>query len=341
MQENKTPKAVALISDGLDSALAIKLMQLQGFEVLALHFVSPFDKTYPKGSERAHNTAKQLDVELREVIKGADYIDIIRNPKHGFGSGINPCIDCRIHLLKTARQIMQEEGAVCIVTGEVVGQRPMSQMRNQMDTIAKRAEVEDILVRPLSGKLLPATKPERDGLIDREKFDDIQGRSRKRQLELAKGFGFVGINSGGGGCLLTDKIYAKKVKDFYDNKVEISHWDYQLASIGRHFRLDSESKAVVGRNYDENEALKEMVKPGSYLLEPTSFNGPNILLDGQDTPRNRRRALKLFGAYTKPKAGEDLTNSVIKIHKSDEEPEEIHWDFEPTVNSDLDKWKIV
>lgn len=334
----KSKKAVALISDGLDSALAIKLMQLQGFEVLALHFVNPFDKTWPEGSPKAHNTAKQLGVEIREIVKGQDYIDIIRKPKHGFGSGINPCIDCRIHLLKSAKTIMQEIGAVCIVTGEVIGQRPMSQMKNQMDIIARKAEVEEILVRPLCGKLLPPSKPEIDGLLEREKFEDIQGRTRKRQLELAKSFGLENINSGGGGCLLTDKMYARKVKDFYDNKVEISSWDYRLAFIGRHFRFDSETKAVVGRQHEENEALKDILREGSCLFEPSSFVGPSILLEGEDNQRNRRRVFKLLGAYTKPKKA--LSEEKLKLYKPGRDTEEILWQYEKVENSELDDWKI-
>ena len=335
----KKPKAIALVSGGLDSVLAVKLMQDQGFEVLGLHFINPFDEP-EKEREKAGKISERCGLELRTIEKGMDFIEVIRHPRYGFGSGVNPCIDCRIHLLETAKNIMEEEGAICIVTGEVQGQRPMSQMPQQMRLIEKKAGVEGILVRPLSAKLLPPSKIELDGLADRDRFEDIRGRSRKRQLELAGRYGLTGIKSGGGGCLLTDENYAKKAKDLYEHKDSITRSDYHLLMLGRHFRFDGETKAIVGRNERENEILKSLMQPGHIVFEPISFAGPTVMIEGPDNIRNRRRALELIFAYTKLKPDVDRNDILIHVLVKDEGAEVINTSWREIDRLELSSFRI-
>ena len=182
-------KAIALMSGGLDSTLAVRLIKEQGIEVVALNFKSPFCLCDGKASEgcksHAKNAAEQLGIEVKVIHKGLDYMDVVRSPRHGYGSAINPCVDCRIYTFNTAKRYMEEVGASFIVTGEVLGQRPMSQRKDPMFLIERESGLEGLIVRPLSAKRLPPTIPEKLGILDREKFLSIEGRSRKEQIKVA------------------------------------------------------------------------------------------------------------------------------------------------------------
>ncbi len=335
------PKAVALLSTGLDSALAIRILVDQGFEVLALHALNPFDDPDGPGVVKARRNAKRLGVEVRVVEKGPDFVAILNAPKHGVGSGVNPCIDCRIHLLKLAKQVMLEIGAGVIVTGEVVGQRPMSQLRQQLDFIEKRAEVQGLLLRPLSALHFEPTEVERAGLIERDRLFDIIGRGRGRQLDLARQWGLDGIESGGGGCLLTDKNYAARVRDFKAQQDELCADDFRRLSMGRHFRFDSETKAVVGRDDPENERLRRLIHANSRLYKPVNFNGPSVLLEGAETPRNQRRAFRLMSAYAKRKVTLDGRPAAVEIYTIDQDtPRQVPFKWETVMKSDLDPNRI-
>jgi len=333
-------KAVALLSGGLDSALAIRMMQNQGFEVLSLHFVNPWEDPKAKENGKAAQSAKKLNVEMRLITKGPDYINLLRSPKHGYGSGMNPCIDCRIHLLRTAKTIMEHESALCIITGEVLGQRPMSQMRPQLDLIERESGTRGVLLRPLCAHYFPPTRVEEAGLIDRTQLLKLNGRGRGPQLEMAKRFGLESIESGGPGCLLTDPVYAQKAKDLYAHRGDVIDLDYRLLAVGRHFRLDNETKAVVARDLDEADKLATLLRPGQTLFEPDNFDGPSVLLDGDDSARNLRRIFMILGAYTKPKKVPDPNHATLLVKRHKQADEHFVFEWRPVSVDELDPWRL-
>lgn len=275
-------KAIALLSGGLDSILAINLIKEQGIDVIALNFTSPFCTCTKKGSScsSAALAAKQLGVPLKVVAKGIDYFKVVENPKFGYGSAMNPCIDCRIYILKLAREIMLEEGASFLISGEVVGQRPMSQKKDILKCIEREAKVEDILVRPLSAKVLPPTLPEREGWIDRERLFSITGRGRKTQIDMAEKAG-IDYPCPAGGCLLTDKNIARRLKDLFTYKKDYDLDDIKLLKVGRHIRLSSSLKIVVGRNEDDSKKLATFFnKKRDIFLHCVDPKGPDLLIKG-------------------------------------------------------------
>ena len=246
----KRAKALALLSGGLDSTLAVWLILKQGIEVIGVNFTTPFFS--PK---KAIESAKFLNIPLEIVDITDEYLNILKNPKYGYGKNLNPCIDCHAFMIRKTFELMKKYNADFIITGEVLGERPMSQNKNYLNIVAKYSGAEDYVLRPLSAKLLPPTKPEREKWVDREKLLDIQGRSRKRQLELAKEIGLENIPTPAGGCLLTEPIFSKKLLDLLKNKEDVTRRDLELLKIGRHFRLPSNVKVIVGRNKDENDKL--------------------------------------------------------------------------------------
>ncbi|MDO8425941.1 MAG: hypothetical protein Q7T24_00320 [Deltaproteobacteria bacterium] len=272
-------KAVALLSGGLDSTLAVKLIIDQGIEVHALNFTSAFCTCNSGGAKEggcrseSKRVAEEFGIPIKVVTKGFDYIDIVRNPKHGYGKGINPCVDCRVYMFRQAKGFMEEIGASFIVTGEVLGQRPMSQRKDAFRIIEKESGLEGLILRPLSAKQLEPTIPERTGLVDRERLLDVLGRSRKVQIELAEELDINDYPCPSGGCLLTDKIFSKKVRDLLNNKKDVTKKDLVLLKTGRHFRFNG-TKIVLGRNEADNLKLKNMVQPGDTLVEPVDFPGP-------------------------------------------------------------------
>ena len=273
-------KAVSLLSGGLDSILATKLIVEQGVEVTALHFTSLFCNCSKGGHGcgiQAVRTAKELGVEVMVKVKGMEYLEIVKSPKHGYGKNLNPCIDCRIFMLREAGKVMDEIGASFVITGEVLGQRPMSQHRDAISLIEKESGLEGLILRPLSAKHFEPTLPEKEGIVDREKLFDIAGRSRRTQYELVDVFNLKEFSCPGGGCLLTDYIFAKKLRDLFTNVKDLTMKDVALLKIGRHFRLDGDTKLILGRNKDENESLEVFHTPSSVLLTPIDFKGPTGL----------------------------------------------------------------
>ncbi|GAV26244.1 fibronectin-binding protein [Carboxydothermus islandicus] len=272
-------RALALFSGGLDSILAIKVAQRAGADVTALHFINPFVSEVK--TEYIKEKAKELGVPLILEPLGDDYLEIILKPKYGYGKAMNPCIDCRAFMLKKAKELLPKYNASFLISGEVLGQRPKSQMRHSMQQTAREAGVEDILVRPLTAKNLPPTLPERLGIIDREKLLDFSGRNRKPQMALARELGIQNYPSPAGGCLLTQVEYGKKLKDL------ITHGQYDLReikrlNIGRQFRLSHGAKLIVGRNHEENEALKATAKDSDILMRVQNFKGPLAVLTGNE-----------------------------------------------------------
>ncbi len=289
-------KAVGLFSGGLDSALALKLVQEQGIDVIALNFVSPFCIPIGKGCSTV-DLAKKLKVPIKLINAKDDYIKMIRNPKHGYGKNINPCIDCKIYFLKKAKKYAKKIGAKFIFTGDVLGQRPMSQHYKTLMLIEKEAGLKGKLVRPLCAGLLPETEAEKKGWIDREKLLKFEGRTRIPQLDLAKKFKIDGFACGGSGCRLTDKEYAKKVRDIFKNKKRISLNDVKLLNFGRHFRYNK-TKIIVGRNESENKQILGLKQKTDLIFEVKDYMGPTTLLRGKADKKTIELAAQLTARYS-------------------------------------------
>jgi len=297
----ETPKAVALMSGGLDSTLAVTLMLEQGFNILALNFVSPFCTCSPRhesGCHRATQVARSLGVEIRVFSKGMDYMRLVECPRFGWGRGMNPCLDCRIYTLRKAREIMEETGAEFVVTGEVLGQRPMSQHRAALDLVERESGLQGRLLRPLSAHLLQPSLPEQSGLVDREKLLAIHGRSRKEQLSLAKTHGTEIFGCPAGGCLLADPVIARRLKDLFLKHPDWDLEDAKLTTFGRHFRVSRRLKAVVGRDERENMRLQQLGGNNS-RLEFSDHPGPLLLLRGTPTQADRMSLGKLIRYFAK------------------------------------------
>lgn len=276
-------RAISLISGGLDSAVATKLIIEQGIEVIGLHFSSIFASKRDK--QRGHmalRTARELGIEVITKNKGDDYIEIIKNPRYGYGKNMNPCIDCRIYMLRLTKELLSEMDASFVVTGEVLGQRPMSQRRNTIELIEKRSELKGLIVRPLSARLFPPTIPEEEGIIDREKLLDVSGRSRQVQYQLVETYGLSAFDLPGGGCLLTDPIFSRKLKDLMATDRDYTTKDIELLTVGRHFRLSPSAKFVVARNERENEQLAAIVERPYIAVAPVDFKGPRGILKAEE-----------------------------------------------------------
>ena len=316
MTENKEKKkVVALLSGGLDSQLAVQMMQKQGFEVSAVAIKTPFcDFDCGRGCGfEIRERADTLGINLKTVYLGDEYIEMLKNPKHGFGSGMNPCIDCRAMMFDAAKKQMDKIGAEFIISGEVLGQRPMSQHGPALRTIEKESNLEGIIVRPLSGALLPKTEPEKNGLIKRENLGMIRGRSRKPQLELAKKFGIEDPPNAGGGCLLTDPAFSLRAKDLFKHKETPTTNDIDLLKVGRHFRFDQKIKFVVGRKKEENEIIKSLALSNDVLFEARDHMGPISILRGDDLDRFEKFAAEITLRYSDAKKNEQ---SVVIIKKN-------------------------
>lgn len=271
-------KAIVLLSGGLDSILATRLMQELGIEVVCVNYYIEF-AVCGGGPTAAIKAAEDLGVPLKVFDITPEYLEIFKNPKHGYGANINPCIDCKIFMLRKARAYMEEVGASFLVTGEVLGERPMSQRKDALNIIEKQAGVRGILLRPLTAKNLLPTLPETEGVVDREKLLDIRGRGRTPQLQLAAKWGIKEFPNPSGGCLLTDPGFTKRVRDL------IAHDDLNLVSlrllkVGRHLRLNDSTKLVIGRDKKENEELQGLIKEGDVCLRLIEGQGPFSILRG-------------------------------------------------------------
>ncbi len=288
-------KALVLFSGGLDSTLAIKVLVEQGIEVVGITFITPFTHPSLEG-------AKELNIPLKIVHLGEEYLEIVRSPKYGYGKNMNPCIDCKIFMLKKAKDYMVEVGAEFIATGEVLGERPKSQKKDAFWIIERDSDLKGLLLRPLSAKLLPATMVEEKGWVNREKLLNIQGRSRKPQMALAKEFGITTYETPAGGCLLTDPIFSRKLKDLLTClKDDTSLNDIQLLKFGRHFRLSPKTKIIVGRDDEENKKLLELAQGDDTLFKVVNFPGPITILRGEITQEYLDLTARITARYSKAK----------------------------------------
>jgi tRNA U34 2-thiouridine synthase MnmA/TrmU len=312
MTDNSTRKAVALISGGLDSLLAVKVMQEQGIYVEGINFYTGFcveghthairkkDKQKPKRNN-ALWSAEQLGIKLHIIDIIEEYKDIVFNPRYGYGANLNPCLDCKIFMVKKARQWMEANGFDFIITGEVVGQRPKSQRKDTMPLVQKDSGINDLLLRPLCAKNLPPTIPETEGWVDREKLYDFSGRNRKPQIALAKKFGFEDFAQPAGGCcFLTDEKYSVKLSDLWKSRGEKTYEidDIMLLKVGRHIRPADHFKIIIAREEGEAKYLQGYKKQYD-SLNTTSHSGPLALIDGNLTDEELKLAASIVARYSK------------------------------------------
>ena len=304
MKKNTCIKGVGLLSGGLDSTLAVKLMIDQGVDVHVLNFVTPFCTCTRKGCRHeASRVAEVFNIPIKIMSAGNDYIEMIKKPKYGYGRNMNPCVDCRIFMFRKAKQYMEEIGALFIFTGEVLGQRPMSQHRKALMIVEQESDLEGFVVRPLSAKLLSPTIPEKKQWIDREKLLSIQGRRRLPQMELADKFGLRDYPCPAGGCRLTDPHFAKRLREAFEHG-EYTIRDIQLLKYGRHFRLDSGAKVVIGRNEEENKILLRFFDKDDILMEVVGVGSPTVLLRKNKNKDDIKKAAILCARYSDITEGE-------------------------------------
>ena len=274
-------KALALISGGLDSILAARLIKEQGIEVVPVNFKIPFCHLDKGGDKITSMVFSALGVELKKIDISDDFLRMLQNPRYGFGSNMNPCIDCKILMLNKARGFMPEFGADFVVTGEVLGQRPMSQHKQALDLIPRRAGLEGLVLRPLSARVLAESIPEEKGWVNREGLLNFGGRGRKPQFKLAEKFNIKDYAQPSGGCLLTDFQFSSRLKDLMAHK-ELSQQNITLLKIARHFRMSPKAKLIVGRDESENKILEGSAVNGDCLVYPKdNLAGPTALLRGE------------------------------------------------------------
>lgn len=301
-------KAIALFSGGLDSTLAMKLIIDQGIEVLAVNINTGFGSTKDR-LEHMQSMCDQVGAELRIIDIQSEYLqDVLFDPKHGYGKNFNPCIDCHAKMFAVAKRIMEDEGASFLLSGEVMGQRPMSQNKDALQTVLNESNCDGLLLRPMSALRLAPTIAEEKGWVDRDKLEGITGRSRDRQLELAKEIGLADFESPGGGCLLTDENFGKKMFDFikYDT-FEVS--DIPVMKFGRHFRLEGGAKLVIGRNQEENAYLQNIENEKYSHIKTVGLPGPHGLLSKNASQSDKDLATKAIFTYCKTEVDNSYTLS--------------------------------
>jgi len=294
-------KALVLISGGLDSLLAAKVIMEQGIEVQGVCFVMSFASRNIEGFEKnVRESASSANIPVKMVDISDEFLRILKKPEHGYGANLNPCIDCKILMLKHAKAMMADEKADFVATGEVLGERPMSQRRDALDIIRRDAGLDGYLLRPLSAKVLDPTIPETDGMVDRSRLHSITGRGRYRQFELAEKYGITKYFTPAGGCLLTDPGFTRRMKDLIQHG-GLEPDAIKLIKHGRHFRIDANTKAVVGRDEADNEDIFSEKKKDDVIVWPKEIAGPNVLLRGDTSISNIKKAAALCIGHSKSK----------------------------------------
>jgi len=307
-------KGILLYSGGLDSLLAAKLLMEQDIELTGLHCILPFYPAEMNPDELESSvSAKEIGLKLVYYRCGKEYIEMVKNPPHGYGKNINPCIDCKIFFMKRAAELMTELKADFVATGEVVGQRPMSQLKHTLIHIEKNTGIKGRLLRPLSAKILEPTIPELEGKVDRNRLLDISGRGRKRQMELAAHYGIKNYSHPAGGCLFTDSFFASRVRDLFKNCNYCNTNDFYLLKIGRHFRLNDNLKIIVSRNEAETMELEKLHGESDCFFRP-EFKGPSVFARGRIASEDIKTINSIIARYGKCSPEE---NSITLTYKSD------------------------
>jgi tRNA-uridine 2-sulfurtransferase len=300
-------KTLALFSGGLDSILAVKLIEEQGIDIGGICFESPFFS-----AQRARQSARSIGLALAVVDITEPLLEIVLSPRHGYGKGLNPCIDCHILMFRTAGAMLEGEGAHFMVSGEVVGQRPMSQNLRSLSIISRESGFDDLVLRPLSAKRLPETLAERKGWVDRERLLGLSGRSRKPQNALAQRYEVVQYPSPAGGCLLTDVVFSRRLKDLTTMDPGFSRRDLELLKQGRHFRISESTKVAVGRNERENDVILSLARQEDALITLESFPGPTALVIGDPTPEDLEVVAAITVSYSNAPRGQSIAVRIMR-----------------------------
>jgi tRNA-uridine 2-sulfurtransferase len=298
-------KALGLLSGGLDSSLAALALKRQGVEVTCIAFVTPFF-----GAGRAEKAARAMEIPLIVKPIGEIHLEMVKNPHYGYGKNMNPCIDCHAMMFRLAGEVLVEQGFDFLFSGEVLGQRPMSQNLSALQAVAKYSGMAGRILRPMSARLLPETPMEKEGLVDRSRLLDIQGRTRRRQAELAKSWGLTDYPPSGGGCLLTEKSFSGRLRDLFTHQPEATVIDVELLKLGRQFRLSPNARLTLGRDQASNEKIKTIAKPTDILLRAESFTGPLGLVSGQPEAADLANAGGIIASYGK---GQNLPEVEIRV----------------------------
>lgn len=286
-------KGISLISGGLDSILATKIILEQGIKVLGITFETPFFN-----AREAQRVTDLIGIPLITVNITDEHLAMLRAPRYGYGKNMNPCIDCHALMLKKAGEKMEELKADFLFTGDVLGQRPMSQSKQSLHIVSKLSGYEGHILRPMSARLLPETIPELEGKVNRERLFDIQGRGRKRQIQMAEKYDIIEYSNPAGGCLLTDPIFSRRLKDLFLHHADFQIKDLELLKSGRHIRLDEETKVIVGRHKKDNDAIEKLVGNGDIVIKMRDFPGPLTLVPIGCNEERLQKAASICAMYS-------------------------------------------
>jgi tRNA-specific 2-thiouridylase len=310
-KDRSTIRVIAAFSGGLDSILTSVFMKRLGFDVLMLHVQHLFSAN-EAGRQRLRDAADRAGLPLKIVDASEQHLETIRHPKHGYGQGMNPCVDCRIFMLKIAKQVMEDEGASFVVTGEVLGQRPKSQHYKALLQASEESGLGNRLVRPLCAQLLPETLPVTEGWLQQDELLAIQGRSRGAQMRMAEEFGVSDYPQPAGGCVLIEKAYAKRVRDAFGHlgKEAVGLTQFRLFGLGRHSRIAEDVKVIVGRNHEENEKLA-MLAEGRIRIDPVEIMGPTTLVEGNPSEEQLLTCCALAARYCDHQVGVEVRLKVV------------------------------
>jgi tRNA U34 2-thiouridine synthase MnmA/TrmU len=299
-------KALLVFSGGLDSLLAAQVIRAQDIDVLGLFFETPFFS-----SAKAKQSAAEIHLPLKIVDLTEPHLRIVRKPKYGYGGNMNPCIDCHALMLRRAGELLEKEGASFVISGEVLGQRPMSQNFRALSIVAKESGFNGLIVRPLCAKHLPVTTPEEKGWVKREGLLGLSGRSRKPQMELAGKLNIRHYPSPAGGCLLTDPVFSRRLRDLFSSRPECTLREIELLKIGRHFRLGPATKLVVGRNKKENDIITSLSCENDLVLQVENLPGPTVLIMGEASPEEEAFALSITASYSDAKEDQAVEITIV------------------------------
>lgn len=326
-------RALAMISGGLDSILAAKLIKEQGIEVIGICF-----RSYFFNEENAKRMTAQIGIRLEVVDFSKEHFEMVKNPKHGWGKNINPCIDCHSMMMKYSGELLEKFNADFIITGEVLNQRPMSQNRSALDVVKKQSGFSEKILRPLCAKNLKETQMEIDGLVDREKLLDISGRSRKIQMELAEKWGIKDYPSPAGGCKLTEPGYAVRLKELLDRKNEVTEKDIHLLKYGRHFISENNVKIIVSRTAEEGEQIKALLNNKDMMFLVTKFRGAMVIIPEGNDPIDDDLTLscRLAVRYSKGRDEKLVEVKYGKFSTKFSNSKEV----EPITQEELDRYNI-
>ena len=303
-------RALAMLSGGLDSILAAKLIKDQGIEVIGITY-----KSYFFDEENARRMVKQIDIPLEVVDFSEEHFELVKNPKHGYGKNMNPCIDCHAMMMRYSGELLKKFEADFIITGEVINQRPMSQNAGALNTVKKESGFSDKILRPLCAKLLPPTEMEESGMVDREKLMNINGRSRKVQIELAEKWNIKDYPTPAGGCKLTEPGYSKRLRDLLDNNDEVTPRDMELLRYGRRFRISRNTVIISARTKDEGDLIKPILNSNDTGFIVDKYTGSMVVLVGEATEEGIKLAAAIAARYSKGKDEEKVTVRYGKISK--------------------------